>query len=131
MGYIVNWEVKAPESFQPSGNTDAQEKVRELQDMGYDVSVNKSNAPVEWTDEGFKYDGIPWYRASKDPNKYYHGELTVYAEEVFADISQHYEGLFVLDGTNPDGGCFRVFCKDGKSYSVSPQFPEFDESKLE
>ena len=132
MGYVVDWKLTAPESFNPSNDSEVQEKIEELQNLGYDVDVTaQSDGLVEWTKRGFEIDRYHWYQDRNDPNVYRYSELTLDAQEMFEKVSNHYDGLFILDGTNPDGGCFRVYCKEGNSYSVSPQFPEFDESKLQ
>lgn len=129
MGYEVNWTLHAPESFRPSADAEAADLCKKLKAKGYDVKLSKKEG-VQWEDDGFVYDGYKWHRDRRDSDKYYYGELSIEADEMFRHLSKVYEGVFALDAVGEDGEMWRVYVKDGQSYTAQPTFPEFDESKL-
>ena len=60
------------------------------------------------------------------------GDVKFYQwKDFFTKLSETIEGLFTVTGQGEDTGDYwRAFIRDGKCYEITPQFPDFDESKL-
>lgn len=134
MGYRIQWTLIAPDSFSPEADDpEAQELLEKLSESGYDVSAvtKKTDNDLEWTRNGFRLEGFEWRRDRKKSNIYRYGEFGIEADKMFKELSRQYEGLFTLDATGEDGEAWRVYIRNGMAYEVKPQFPNFDESRLQ
>ena len=91
---------------------------------------------LEWRDEvdGVDYDGDYYYELCSVISDRYEGTWLKRKEEMIFVSLKFPNVLFVLDGyqerQREPVDVWRAFYRNGKSYSINPEFSDFDELKL-